>query len=77
MGAYFHSRPYTNEELQRRALRRYTTAQEHLDAALDTARTAPAGTDPMTAILQAMTEAGEADADLRAVMDATAADAHA
>ena len=77
MGAYFHSRPYNDTELQRRALRRYTTAQTLLDEVLDTARTAPAGTDPMTAILQAMTEAGEADADLRAVMDATADDAFA
>ena len=77
MGAYFHTRPYNDAELQRRALRRYTTAQTILDEALDTARTAPAGTDPMTAILQAMTEAGEADADLRAVMAATADAAHA
>ncbi len=77
MGAYFHSRPYTNDELQRRALRRYTTAQTILDEALDTPRTAPAGTDPLTAILAAMTEAAEADADLRAVMAATADDVYA
>lgn len=75
MGAYFHSRPYTEDELQRRALRRYTTAQTILDNALDTARHAPAGTDPMTAILAAMTEAAEADADLRDAMGAQ--DAHA
>ena len=68
MGEYFHSRPYTDDELQRRALDRYTTAQTILDNAMDTARTAPAGTDPMTAILRAMTEAAEAEADLRVVM---------
>lgn len=71
MGAYFHSRPYTPDELQRRALDRYQSAQEILDAALDTARHAPAGTDPMTAILAAMTEAAEADADLREAMGPT------
>ncbi len=71
MGAYYDSGLYTDDELQRRALDRYQTAEQILDAALDVARTAPVGTDPLSAILQAMIKAAEANADLRVVMTST------